>query len=136
MDESIFAVSIVVFFRVMLLLLCSETAWRYARWWRHVYRDPDTQFLRDLLIGIAVAQSGFLLFTIYALCFSHVPRDDQNRLDLLLVGDSLLVVGTILHLRPAWRMSNKLISLVPIGILSRAVVAALIAAILIMRDLQ
>lgn len=125
----------VAFFRVMLAILCSETAWRYWRWWRLVYNEEDTKLLRDLMLGIAVAQAGFLFFSIWALVGTRLPRVGPG-IPILFLGDMLVVCGTILHLAPAWRMSKGVNRHIKWGILARSMVALIIASALLILHLQ
>ena len=123
------------FLRVLLFIFCAETAVRYALWWRVVYREEDTRLMRDLMLGIAVIQAAFLLITTSALLFTWAPRSGPG-VPVLLIGDCMLVVGTFLHLRPAWRMNEIMNRTIPIRVTVKVVASILIAVILVELDLQ
>lgn len=125
----------VVFCRVLLAVLCAETGWRYARWWRIVQGEEDTFIMRDLMLGIAVVQAGFLLFAVYALLVARVPHGTLA-LTVYFIGDGLITLGTLLHLRPAWRMSRRWKKRVGINVGVRTVTALVLAVILLVLDLQ
>lgn len=125
----------VAIFRVLLAFLCAETGWRYWRWWKLVYDDSETRLLRDLMIGISLVQIGLMIFSTYALLYGSIPRSGKA-LGVLFVGDAFVVLGTFLHLRPAWRLSRVLHDQVKLNILARVVVAMIIGGILLLLDLQ
>lgn len=128
-------IAAVAFFRVALVMLCLETAWRYGRWWHEVYRDPETKLMRDLMLGICIAQCGLLLFAVYALVVGRVPRGTLA-LTVWFIGDSLIVVGTMMHLTSAWRISLRWRNRLTFNIIIRALLATVIAAVLLLLDRQ
>lgn len=133
MTISLAVVYAVVFFRVIIVALCGETAWRYGHWWRDVYHEAETRLMRDLMLGICVAQSGLLFFGLYALVAGHVPRSGLA-LAILFIGDGLVALGTLLHLTTAWRLRRRI--RLRRNIIIRAVLAAGIATALLLMDRQ
>lgn len=125
----------VVFLRVLLSILCAETGWRYGNWYRSARNEPSTGILSDLMLGIALVQLGFLLFSCYALAFGHVPRG-RVLLTVYFTGDSMVTLGTLLHLRPAWRLRQRVLLSVAMNFMWRAVIAVIIALVLLWFDLQ
>ena len=128
--ELVFAV---VACRAALLVLCAETAWRYFGWYRASRREASTDILCELMLGIAVVQCGFLIFTIYALAFGRVPREGLA-LFVYFVGDLLVTAGTVMHLRPALRIAQSRRPSLWLGI--RGALACVAAGAMLALDLQ
>ena len=126
---------IIATLRVLVAILGLETSVLYARWYRITRLGEDVQIMRDLLLGITLVQSALLLFSCYGLIVGRVPRSPEL-LALYLVGDVMLTIGTMLHLRPAWRIHYRRKPSVILRFMARFFVATTIAALLVAFNFQ
>lgn len=117
--------------RVLLFLVCTETAVRYAFWWRKIRREPEPGILLPLMLGIGVAQAGIAIRHVDMFYYAN----PTPMLWIVLLADAFMLIGTLLHLTPAWRISHGYSDRrIKWGIAIRVVVAAVLAGAIVYAD--
>lgn len=116
--------------RAFLMVICVETSIRYSLWWRKVRRE-DPSVMSLLLIGIAIAQGGIALrHADVFFYYQPVPM-----IGVIVIADALMVIGTLYHLFPAWRISHGYDSRrTAIALFVRGVLAAALSVSVFMLD--
>jgi hypothetical protein len=94
---------VMLLMRVLLITICLETSARYWIWWMKVRARNDVGILPPLLIGVAVAQAGIAVRQTGV----FYPYVHEPLLGIVLLADILMLIGTILHLVPCWRISHS-----------------------------
>ena len=89
--------------RVLLIIVCLETSARYCIWWTKVRTSPNSGVLPPLLVGIAVFQAGIAVRHIDIFYYYL----QEPFLGIVLAADILMLIGTILHLVPCWKISHS-----------------------------
>jgi hypothetical protein len=103
----VFVHTVVLFMRVLLLLFCLETSVRFLGWWRKT-KEPvgGREFLlSQLMLGIFVVQAGMVFTTAWGI--AAAAGSYPGAVSLTIASSLLvLIVGTALHLTPAWRITH------------------------------
>lgn len=89
---------------VALAVVCAETACRFARWW---WTLTEPYLLRELMLGIVFVQAGFLEFASLAVLTTIITIPALYLLLMRIQADVMILAGTFMHLRPAWRLAGR-----------------------------
>jgi len=123
----------VLVLRILLILICIETAARYTFWWSKTRHDYSAGLLPPLMIGIGMVQLGTFLRNFNF--FSHT-LDRMPLMDVVIVPDALIMAGTLVHLIPCWRISYGFSDQrIAMEIVGRTLAATVIAAALMIMHL-
>ena len=118
--------------RALLIIVCVETSARYWMWWSKAKKDLSSGVLAPLLLGIAIAQAGIALrnFNIF---YYKVPEE----FFLVVLGaDSLMLLGTLLHLIPCWRISHSFSERrIAVEVVLRGVMASTVSFLIVFYNL-
>ena len=121
-----------VVLRSFLAVVCVETSIRYSVWWRKVRREDPRTVLSTLLLGIAAAQGGIALQHVVALFNDYQPPPLPWA---TIAADVLMMVGTLYHLFPAWRISHGYNDRrIATALFVRALIAAALAIVVFALD--
>ena len=118
--------------RVLLIIVCLETSARYWIWWTKVRASPNSGVLAPLLVGIAVFQAGIAMRHIDIFYYYL----QEPFLGIVLAADILMLIGTILHLVPCWKISHSFSERrIAIEIALRGVTAVALASLIFLFSL-
>lgn len=142
----------VLFLRVALIVVCVETSIRYALWWHKVgprwpragfevpqfcriliKGDAENGILPPLMLGIAAAQAGIAMRHMDVFYYAATGEMPSFWLFAVLFSDVLMLIGTVLHLLPAWELAPGAIdrTLGSALIIRVAIIAVLCLAVLV-----
>jgi hypothetical protein len=117
--------------RAILIIVCLETSARYWMWWSKVKTELGP-VLPPLLLGIAVAQAGIAVRHMDVFYY-NVP---EHFFPPVLVADSLMLLGTVLHLIPCWRISHSFSERrIAVEIVLRGIMAVTMASAIVIYNL-
>ena len=118
--------------RALLIIVCVETSARYWMWWSKAKKDLSSGVLTPLLLGIAIAQAGMALRN-FNILYYKVPEE----FFLVVLGaDSLMLLGTLLHLIPCWRISHSFSERrIAVEVVLRGVMASTVSFLIVLYNL-
>jgi hypothetical protein len=101
-------------------------------WWSKAKKDLSSGVLAPLLLGIAIAQAGIALRN-FNILYYKVPEE----FFLVVLGaDSLMLLGTLLHLIPCWRISHSFSERrIAIEVVLRGVMASTVSFLIVLYNL-
>ena len=118
--------------RALLIIVCVETSARYWMWWSKAKKDLSSGVLAPLLLGIAIAQAGIALRN-FNILYYKVPEE----FFLVVIGaDSLMLLGTLLHLIPCWKISHSFSERrIAVEVVLRGVMASTVSFLIVLYNL-